>query len=131
VAAQDFEAPAVLPLRDRAAAQIGCCAPRLDQVVPQIMRRHGVDMWIVAGREYAEDPVLRSMLPGIWQSARRTMLLISMIAAKGAGWSGSPPPGTASATVRARVGPGGAERSMGARRELVRERDPKRIAVNL
>jgi len=39
------------------------------------MREQGVDMWIVTSREYAEDPVLASMLPSSWMSARRRTIL--------------------------------------------------------
>jgi hypothetical protein len=53
------------------------------------MRRHGVDMWIVQGASMPKTVCMRSMLPGIRAVARRTMILIFMIAAKGAGWSGS------------------------------------------
>jgi hypothetical protein len=49
---------------------------RLDEIVPTLMRREGIDCWIVAGREYAEDPVLRTMLPSTWLSARRRTVLI-------------------------------------------------------
>lgn len=131
-ATQDFAAPAVPPLRDRAAAQDRLLRARLDQVVPQIMRRRGVDMWIVAGREYAEDPVLRSMLPGIWQSARRTMILIFYDRGEGRGVERI-------AATRYPVGdlfapawdPERQPDQWARVAELVRERDPKRIAVNI
>jgi hypothetical protein len=40
------------------------------------MQKHDVDMWVMAAREYNEDPVLKTMLPATWASARRTMILI-------------------------------------------------------
>jgi hypothetical protein len=40
------------------------------------MRRHGVDMWILIAREYNEDPVVSTMLPATWASARRRTVLI-------------------------------------------------------
>lgn len=49
---------------------------RLDEVVPRVMRREGVDCWVVVAREYAEDPVLRTMLPATWMSARRRTILV-------------------------------------------------------
>jgi Xaa-Pro aminopeptidase len=41
------------------------------------MDRAGLDAWVVAGREYDEDPVLRTMLPATWldTARRRTILL--------------------------------------------------------
>jgi len=72
----DFAAPGVPPLRDRAAAQDRLLKARLDQVIPRLMRAQKVDMWILVAREYAEDPVVRSMLPATWMSARRRTVLI-------------------------------------------------------
>jgi len=40
------------------------------------MRRHEFDCWIVSGREYAEDPVMRTMLPSSWLSGRRRTILV-------------------------------------------------------
>lgn len=40
------------------------------------MLRAGIDCWVVSGREYAEDPVLRTMLPATWLSGRRRTTLI-------------------------------------------------------
>nr|WP_051084996.1 M24 family metallopeptidase [Salinimonas chungwhensis] len=50
---------------------------RFEQVLPELMRRTDIDMWVVMSREYNEDPVLKTMLPSTWLSARRhTMLVI-------------------------------------------------------
>lgn len=49
---------------------------RLDNLVPELMRREGIDMWVLVAREYNEDPVLLTMLPATWQSSRRTTILI-------------------------------------------------------
>lgn len=52
-------------------------AERFEQVLPDLMRRTNIDMWIIMSREYNEDPVLKTMLPSTWLSARRhTMLVI-------------------------------------------------------
>ena len=46
-------------------------------VLPALMRRENIDMWIIMSREYNEDPVIKTMLPSTWVSARRhTMLVI-------------------------------------------------------
>ena len=74
--AQEFAAPAILSLQQRASAQDRLLRARLDTTVPTLMRKHGVDMWIMVAREYAEDPVLKTMLPATWMSARRRMVLI-------------------------------------------------------
>ncbi|WP_249066649.1 M24 family metallopeptidase [Halalkalibaculum roseum] len=49
---------------------------RLDNVVPELMRRENIDMWIIIAREYNEDPVIKTMLPATWQSARRRTVLV-------------------------------------------------------
>lgn len=40
------------------------------------MEEAGVDAWVLMGREYAEDPVLSTMLPAEWLSARRLTMLV-------------------------------------------------------
>ena len=40
------------------------------------MERSGIDLWVIIAREYNEDPVLRTMLPPTWLSARRTTMLV-------------------------------------------------------
>ena len=49
---------------------------RFEQVLPRLMRREGSDMWVVMSRQYNEDPVIRTMLPSTWLSARRHTLLV-------------------------------------------------------
>lgn len=49
---------------------------RMKNVLPAIMRRAGVDMWVLISREYNEDPVLKTMLPSSWMSARRTTMMV-------------------------------------------------------
>ena len=66
----------ILPMRRRAEVVNDVLRERLDTVVPLVMRRAGVDMWIVSAREYNEDPVLETMLPATWQSARRRTILV-------------------------------------------------------
>ncbi|HEY3402553.1 MAG TPA: M24 family metallopeptidase [Ohtaekwangia sp.] len=49
---------------------------RLKNVLPNIMRREGIDMWVVISREYNEDPVIETLLPATWMAARRTTMLV-------------------------------------------------------
>jgi Xaa-Pro aminopeptidase len=49
---------------------------RLRTLLPTLMRREGIDMWVIISREYNEDPVLETMLPATWLSARRTTMLV-------------------------------------------------------
>lgn len=65
-----------LDLRSRAARRNANLRTRLETVVPALMARHGIDAWVLVGREYNEDPVLRTMLPATWLSARRRTILV-------------------------------------------------------
>ena len=76
VIAAGQSAPTVLPLRERAALVDRWLEIRFETVLPEIMRREGVDLWIVAAREYNEDPVIRTMLPYTWLAARRRTVLV-------------------------------------------------------
>ena len=49
---------------------------RFNLLLPQLMERTGIDMWVVISREYNEDPILKTMLPATWLSARRTTMLV-------------------------------------------------------
>ncbi|HAC15813.1 MAG TPA: Xaa-Pro aminopeptidase [Bacteroidetes bacterium] len=49
---------------------------RLDTIVPDLMRREKIDMWVLVAREYNEDPVLLTMLPSTWHAARRRTILV-------------------------------------------------------
>lgn len=49
---------------------------RLTTVLPNLMQRSKIDLWLVISREYNEDPVLKTMLPATWLSARRTTMLV-------------------------------------------------------
>ncbi len=70
------ETPDILSMRERAALRDQWLKKRLDTVVPQIMREADADMWILIAREYNEDPVVRTMLPATWLNARRRTVLI-------------------------------------------------------
>jgi Xaa-Pro aminopeptidase len=51
---------------------------RLERVLPAVMRRHGVGMWIVLCREYNEDPVFFSLVsPSVMAARRRTILVFN------------------------------------------------------
>jgi hypothetical protein len=75
-AQEDSLAAKILPLRERAQITDAIIEQRLDEVVPQIMRRAEVDAWVIIAREYNEDPVLKTMLPATWLNARRRTVLM-------------------------------------------------------
>jgi Xaa-Pro aminopeptidase len=48
---------------------------RFDTVLPELMRREGIDLWLIVSREYNDDPVFRSMAPLTTYSSRRRTIL--------------------------------------------------------
>lgn len=66
----------ILPLRQQAQIQNDWLKTRLDTVLPEIMRRENLDMWLVVAREYNEDPVIMTLLPQPQMSARRRTILV-------------------------------------------------------
>ena len=75
--AQNFYSPKVLSMKERAVVVDGWLEERIATVLPAVMRSAGIDMWIIIAREYNEDPVIKTLLPATWQSARRTTMLIA------------------------------------------------------
>src|SRR5262245_51654511 len=69
--------PANLPaMREQAEIQQKWLKLRLERVLPELMRKHGVSMWLVICREYNEDPVYRSLTsPTVFAARRRTILV--------------------------------------------------------
>ncbi|MGH7568914.1 MAG: M24 family metallopeptidase [Gemmatimonadales bacterium] len=61
-------------LREQAAVQQEWLRYRLDSVLPALMRRHGVQLWVVSMREYNEDPVFWALVsPTTFFARRRTI----------------------------------------------------------
>lgn len=68
--------PKILAEKERADVVNDILADRFDNLLPQLMRREGIDMWILISREYNEDPVMKTMLPAEWLSARRRTVMV-------------------------------------------------------
>lgn len=66
----------VLAERERSKVIDEILAERFNELLPQLMDRSNIDMWILISREYNEDPVLRTMLPSTWLNARRRTILV-------------------------------------------------------
>ncbi len=63
-------------LREQAAVQQEWLRVRLDSILPDLMRRHGVQTWLVVCREYNEDPVFFSIVsPTTFACRRRTIYI--------------------------------------------------------
>ncbi len=70
------EIPAVLTLKEQAAVYDGWLSARLNKLLPELMRREKIDMWLVICEEYNEDPVYLSLVPFASLSARRLSVLV-------------------------------------------------------
>ena len=58
--------PKVLSMKERAATIDRLLTDRMQTVLPALMRRTGIDMWVIVSREYNEDPVIKTFLPARW-----------------------------------------------------------------
>ena len=123
-----------LPLREQADVRDRWLTQRLLDVLPGLMDRAGIDLWLVIGREGSEDPVLATLLPATWLSARRRTILVLHRSDDGV---------TAAAVSRYPVGQflpawspddaqGTTEESQWAEvRRIVEQADPRRIGVDV
>lgn len=66
----------ILPERNRAQVVDEILADRFNNLLPTLMDRANIDMWVLISREYNEDPVLKTMLPATWLNARRRTILV-------------------------------------------------------
>ena len=66
----------VLTHREQAPIVRARIVKRFETVLPGLMRREGIDMWIMVTREYNSDPVFQSMAPLTTYSSRRRTILV-------------------------------------------------------
>jgi Xaa-Pro aminopeptidase len=121
----------VLDMRERAQIVDGWLAERIDSVLPLAMQRAGIDMWLIIAREYNEDPVIETMLPATWLSARRRTILVV--------WQPEDAPLETLAVARYDVGsrfrrswdPAVQPDQWAALARIVKDRDPRRIGIDV
>jgi hypothetical protein len=63
-------------LREQNDEQLVWLKARLDHVLPALMTKHGVDLWVLSMREYAEDPVFWSFAAPTTFAARRRSIYL-------------------------------------------------------
>ena len=68
--------PKILSMEDRATVINELLEDKIKNILPDLMRREGIDMWVVISREYNEDPVIKTLLPSTWLAARRRTVLV-------------------------------------------------------
>ena len=64
------------PLREQAKIEQDWALKRVSEAIPMLMREHGVDMWILSMREYAEDPVFWAIKAPTTFAARRRSIYV-------------------------------------------------------
>lgn len=66
----------ILPLKERAKVIEAIQEDRLNNLLPQLMSKTNLDMWVIVTREYNEDPIIKTLLPPTWLNARRRTILV-------------------------------------------------------
>jgi Xaa-Pro aminopeptidase len=125
--AVEYPTGRVLTHREQAPLVRSWIKKRFDTLLPELMKREKIDMWIIVSREYNDDPVFRSMAPlTTYSSRRRTILVFSERGGKVDALSIGRFDYDGVYTV---VRTGNDEQWAGLRK-LVEERDPQVIGIN-
>ncbi|MGQ0715556.1 MAG: M24 family metallopeptidase [Gemmatimonadaceae bacterium] len=136
-------------LREQAAVQQRWLRQRMETVLPALMRRSGVDMWVIPMREYNEDPLFSSIVsPTTFAARRRTIYVffdrgseggIERLALGGSSQGGvyaafrsqRALPGTVPGNVgNARQGELWGDEQWLVLRDIIEQRKPRHIAIN-
>lgn len=128
--AQDY--PHILPMKERAAVIDDLLKDKIQTVLPGLMEKTGIDMWVVVSREYNEDPVIETLLPATWHAARRRTILVMNYLGEDKGVE-------TLAVARYDVGemfkrawdPENEPDQWKRLAEIIEERDPKKIGINI
>jgi len=75
LASQEYR-PEILSVKEQSRVIDEVLEDRLDNLLPELMRREGLDMWVLISREYNEDPVMKTILPSTWLAARRRTIMV-------------------------------------------------------
>ena len=131
-------------LRAQAERQQRWLAHRLDSILPALMRKHGVVMWVVPMREYHEDPVFSSIVsPTTFAARRRTIYVffdrgaagVERLALGGSSQGGLYTAIRSTRTVDAAVAGNTAElwgdQQWQVLKDVIEERNPETIAINV
>jgi hypothetical protein len=129
-------------LREQAQLQQLWLEQRLETVLPQLMREQNIEMWVVSMREYNEDPVFPALVSATTFAARRRTIYVFHDRGPNAGvdriaLGGSSQGGLYEAMRGALVTADGrreeltGENQWNALAALVRDRNPRNIAVNM
>ncbi len=131
LSANSQDHPYILSMKDRATVIDDILADRVKTILPEIMRREGVDMWLIISREYNEDPVIKTLLPATWLAARRRTILVVFDKGEGKDLETLAVARYDVGTTFKKAWDKEQEPDQWKRlKEIIEERDPKKIAVN-
>ena len=123
--------PEILSMKERAAVIDDLLEDKVKTVLPQLMRNADIDMWVVVSREYNEDPVIETLLPATWHAARRRTILVMYDQGEGKGVETLAVARYDVGTVFKKAWDKEVEPDQWKRlKEIIEERNPKRIGVN-
>lgn len=123
--------PDILSFEDRVGTINEMVTDRLNNLLPSLMQEADLDMWLVINREYGEDRLFYTLVPQPTFAARRTTLLVFSKNADGSveRFSVSRYP---IGELYPTVWDGGSKEEQWQRlAEVIAERDPKRIGINI
>ncbi len=66
----------ILSERERAKLKDEILEDKFQNLLPKLMDRAEIDLWLIVSREYNEDPVMKTMLPATWLNARRRTMIV-------------------------------------------------------
>ncbi len=122
--------PSVLPMRDRARVIQANLEARLSRVLPEAMRESGIDMWIILCQEDNLDPVYTTLIPmDAWCPILQMLVFHDRGEAgvEGINISGTDTKGLYTHPYRGQK----PEEQWPILMDLIRERDPQRIGINV
>ncbi len=123
--------PSVLSFKERVTPINEMLIDRLDNLLPTLMREADLDMWLVINREYGEDRLFYTLVPQPTFAARRTTLLVFAKKEDGSVERFSVSR-YAIGDIYKTVWDGGTKEQQWERlAEVIAERDPKRIGINV
>jgi hypothetical protein len=132
-------------LREQADRQQMWLAKRLDSVLPALMRKYRVDLWVISMREYNEDPTFTSLVsPTTFAARRRTIYVffdqgekgVERLALGGTSQGGLYQAYRSQRAVAGSAGVGGRNAELWGEqqwlllKEVIEARQPRRIAIN-
>ena len=133
-------------LREQADIQQRWLARRITIVLPALMKKYDVDMWVIPMREYNEDPTFTSLVsPTTFAARRRTIYVFSMKgdSVERIALGGSSQGGVYKAvrSTQAAAGPAGSRGGQNAElwgdeqwqalKKVIEDRNPEKVAVNI